>query len=96
MINLYGSQESRQSADEIREGWETILEEIVNIEAKKELIIVIGDLNRHVSDTLIKGNHKKSTLAGRLLVEFVSENDYVLVNSLDCVDGGPFTRFDRN
>ena len=68
----------------------------MNIEAKNESIILLGDLNRHISNNLIKENHKKSTLAGRLLVEFVSGGDYVLVNSLDCVEGGPFTRFDRN
>ena len=63
-------------------------------EAKNESIIVIGDLNRHISNEMMKGNHKKITLAGRLLNDFVSNSDYV--NSLDCTEGGPFTRFDRS
>ena len=33
VINHYGTQESRQSSDEIKEGWEVIVKEIVNIEA---------------------------------------------------------------
>ena len=36
VINLYGAQESRQTSDEIRDSWDTIQQEIVKIEAKKE------------------------------------------------------------
>ena len=96
VINLYGAQESRQTYDEIREGWDAILQEIVKIEVKRESLILLGDLNRHISNEIINENHKKSSVAGKLLLEFVSMGDYVLVNSLDCVEGGPFTRFDRS
>ena len=34
VINLYGNQESRQSADQIKDSWDKILEEISKIEAK--------------------------------------------------------------
>ena len=94
VINLYGAKESCQTIEEIREGWEAVLQEVIKIEAKKESAIIIGDLNRHISDDLIKENHKKSSVAGKLLLEFVANGNYVVVNSLECVEGGPFTRFD--
>ena len=96
VINLYGAQESRQTAEEIREGWDKILEEIVKIEAKLESLVLLGDLNRHLSNVLIKENHVKSSLGGRLLMEFVTKGDYTLVNAMSCVEGGPFTRYDKN
>ena len=92
IINVYEAQESRQSAEEIINDWETILEEIVKIEARDEAIVNLGDLNRHLSNLVIKDNHAKSSLAGRLLMEFVTKGDYSLVNAMDCVVGGPFTR----
>merc|ERR1711954_307869 len=93
VINHYGSQESRQSHDEIKIGLETIISEIMKIEAKDERIIYIGDLNRHVG-TLIEGNHDKTTAGGKMLKEFLESGKYVLLNSLNCVVNGPFTRYD--
>ena len=43
IINIYGSQESRQSADEVREEWEEVLEVIIGIESKEENLIVLGN-----------------------------------------------------
>ena len=72
-----------------------ILQEIVSIEAKEESVVLLGDLNRHISNSLVKENHGKSSLGGRLLMEFVTGGDYTLVNALNCVEGGPFTRYDK-
>ena len=83
VINLYGSQESRKTAEEIKEGWEIILEEILKIEAKNESLILLGDLNRHISNSIVKNNHLKISLGGRLLNEFISQGNYTLVNSLE-------------
>ena len=96
VINLYGAQESRQTKEEIIEGCDTILEEILKIEGKNESVILLGDLNRHLSNNIVKDNHDKNSLGGKLLSEFVSNGDYTLVNALDCVEGGPFTRYDKS
>ena len=55
-INLYGSQESRLSADEVKEEWETLIKEMIKIEAKDEFSIVIGDANLHLGP-YVSGNH---------------------------------------
>ena len=67
VINYYGKQESRQTIDEINEGWEIVLEEIVNIQTKGENILLLGDLNCHCG-TIIPGNHNKVSHAGKLLI----------------------------
>ena len=58
--------------------------------------MLLGDLNRHISNSIVKDNHSKSSLGGKLLMELVSNGEYTLVNSLDCVKGGPFTRYDKS
>ena len=95
VINLYGTQESRDSKEKIVERWERILEEIMKIEAKQEETLLIGDLNRHCGAT-VKNNHVKTTIAGKLLNDWIKNSDYVIVNSLDCVIGGPFTHYSPN
>ena len=74
VINLYGTQESRQSIEEIKDCWDTILEEITKIENKNEAVILIGDANRHISNTLVKDNHSKSSPGGKLMVDFLDNN----------------------
>ena len=41
-------------------------------------------------------NHKKTSEAGKLLLDWVKSEKYVIVNALECVTGGPFTRYDIN
>ena len=45
IINVYGSQESRQSSEEVKEEWEELLEEIISIESKEGNLILLGDTN---------------------------------------------------
>ena len=44
--------------------------------------------------------HKKTftciSLGGKLLNEFISNGEYTIVNSLDCVKGGPFKCFEKD
>ena len=78
----------------MQEQWGNILEEVAKIEAKDELICIIGDLNRHVGD-IIPGNEKdKVTFGGQLVREFIDTGNYCLVNASDKVIGGPYTRYD--
>ena len=69
------------------------MEEIVKIEAKSESVIVIGDANKLVGD-LVPGNSAKVTAGGRLIRDFLSNGDYVLLNSSELVENGPYTRID--
>ena len=73
IINYYGKQESRQSVSAINEGWEEILHEIVKIESRGENLLLIGDLNRHIGNTLVPENHPKETHAGKLLLNLLEK-----------------------
>ena len=35
------------------------MEEVVKIEARNEMAVIIGDMNKHLADTIIEGNKKK-------------------------------------
>ena len=67
--------------------------DVVRIEAKNELVVISGDLNKHVGD-VIEGNHSKITFGGKLIRDMLDTDKYVLVNSTNKVKGGPFTRYD--
>ena len=52
-------------------------------------------MNKHVGN-VIPGNHSKVSPGGELVRDFIASGKYVLINSLPCVTGGPFTRFEPN
>ena len=58
--------------------------------------MLLGDLNRHISNTVVKENHDKVSVGGKLLVEFLQNDRYVLVNATDKLSGGIFTRYDKS
>ena len=95
VINIYGEVESRATNDAIETKWEEIMEEVVKIEARDEEAVLIGDMNKHLSDTIIKDN-KKQTHGGKLLNAFLSNKDYVLVNATEKTVNGPYTRYETN
>ena len=93
IINVYGESECRTRNNEIEERFNRLLGEITKIESEGELVILIGDLNKHIGD-LVQGNSSKVSYGGKLLRDFLEEKEYVLVNSMSKVIGGPFTRYD--
>ena len=93
ILNIYGAVESRSTKDKIKERWIKIREIIKQIEAKRELLVVIVDLNAHVGD-IIPGNKAKISYGGQFLREFLESEQYTLVNATDKTVGGPFTRID--
>ena len=93
ILNIYGAVESRSTKDKIKERWIKIREIIKQIEAKRELLVVIGDLNAHVGD-IIPGNKAKISYGGQFLREFLESEQYTLVNATDKTVGGPFTRIE--
>ena len=95
ILNIYGSQETRQSKEEIENKWDEITNEILKIEAKNESLLIIGDLNLHVGKA-VPNNHSKTSVRGKLLLNLIESSNYTLVNALDITTGGPFTRYERN
>ena len=95
IINVYGAQETRQSLDEIHADWESIMEEVVKIETKEEFLVLLGDLNLHIGKSLVPENHPKTSVGGKLLIDFLENNEYVLLNSQQATVGSPFTRYDK-
>ena len=73
--------------------WDTVLEEVAKIEAKGELIVLLGDLNAHIGH-VVKGNNDRVSFGGKLLLDFLSSDKYCLVNATDKCTGGPFTCYD--
>ena len=67
--------------------------EIARIKSKSEELCIAGDLNAHVG-TVVHGNHEKVSTRGKLILELLETGDFTLVNSLDVVVNGPFTRYD--
>ena len=63
IVNIYGEQE------EIENRWGRILNEIKNIERRNELILILGDVNKHIgNDELGKeGNQRKISYDGELI-----------------------------
>ena len=96
IIALYGEQEGRCHTQDIEERWARVVVEIDRIEARNEVVVLIGDLNKKVgSDSEgIKDNNEEISFGGELLRKFLSERNYTLVNKLSLTKGGPFTRID--
>ena len=74
----------------MKQRWDNILAEIAKIELRNENVILIGDMNKKVGD-LIPGNKDKVSIGGKLIVDFLKNGKYVLVNGMKHASGGPFT-----
>ena len=61
VFTVYGETESRTSNDEAEEKWGNILTEIGKIEGRKENMILVGDMNKHIGDDElgVPSNHAK-------------------------------------
>ena len=59
------------------------------IKSRNESAIVIGDLNKLVGD-IVPGNHTKVSYGGQLVRDLIETEEYILVNSTDVVNGGPY------
>ena len=94
IVNVYGSQESRTSKDEIFESWRRLMKSVDEIMSRGESVLMIGDFNRSIgNDELgVPGNHAKVSYGGKLVRETLAEGRLVLLNSM--AEGGPFTWVD--
>ena len=93
IINVYMGQESRMSTKEVLENWMRLKKDIDLILKRKEGIILIGDFNAAIGEGElgIKGNHGKVSYRGKLIREMLQEKEFVLINSLELVEDGPWT-----
>ena len=71
------------------------MNEIFEIEAGSENLLIIGDANRHIG-SIVPGNNENVSYAGRLLNNFLEGDKYTLVNAMNKTVGGPFTFYDRS
>ena len=94
IVHIYGRIESRTGSEKVLEGWKQILQELSRIQAKKEAILILGDLNRAVGDGLhgVNGNRKQVSFGGSLVRELISSGEFFFLNNLSCTTGGPWTR----
>ena len=98
IINNYGETESRTDRAEIEEKWSRLTKILKDIENKGEEAIFIGDQNKLIGNSTkgMETNNSKVSFGGKLVLELVSEGNYVLVNGLEICKGGPFTRVEPN
>ena len=73
------------------------MKNIKDIEARKEAVIIIGDMNRHVGsgEHGVKDNKNHISYGGQLIRNMIKDRQYILVNNLDIVKVGPWTWQDR-
>ena len=69
-----------------------MLEVLAEVEAKEELAVVIGDLNKAVGN-IIPGNNPKVSVGGAMVRELVETGKYSLANAHPKATGGPNTRY---
>ena len=92
VLNWYGEQETHNSKEYIENKWLSILKEIKRIERLEEGLIIAGDLNKHVGN-IVPENKTKVSTGGKLLRDFLENDNYVLLNASKKAKGGPFTRY---
>ena len=83
---IYMPQESRTSLTNLKEIYKVMEDEIADARLKGNSIMIMGDLNCKVGET-IKGNNQKITKGGRLLIKMIKKFKMKLVNSEECCDG---------
>ena len=98
VINWYGEQESRTPNEDILQSWCRLRKDLKNIEDRGEATIVIGDMNRALGDGQwgIKGNKSNISFGGKLIRNLLESEEYILLNNLDIIEGGPWTWTSRS
>ena len=102
IINYYGEQEKgdeeKGKRERIMEGWRRLLEDIKDVEERKENLLIIGDMNRALGagEWGIEGNKPNISYGGSLIRDLLATRRYILLNSLPLAKGGPWTWVDRS
>ena len=87
IINIYGEQECRSTKGDIEDRWGRIVNEILKIEQKDEMILIVGDLNKHIGsdENGIEGSNARISFGGELLRGFLSEGKYICLNNSNII-----------
>ena len=98
IINWYGEQESKTPKEDILQSWSRLRKEIKTIEERGEAVMFIGDMNRAVGadDLGIKGNKTSISNGWKLIRDLMETKEFILLNNLDIVEGGPWTWISRS
>ena len=98
IINIYGDQEKADKEigrkEKVLESWNRLLQDLKEIESRKEHLLILGDLNRKVGTGIlgIEGNNPNISFGGQLVRDLL----YVLLNNLPVATGGPWTWVSRS
>ena len=84
----------RMTTKEIENNWSGIVGELEKNQRAGEFSVVIGDLNKNVSN-LISNNKPKLSFGGKLISNLLDTNKYILVNDTDKASGGLVTRISK-
>ena len=97
VINIYGEQEGRSTKEEIEQSWLRLMCDVKQIENRNEALLIMGDMNRAVGNDEwgTKGNKERVSNGGKLIRDLLKTNQYILLNNLNLVEGGPWTFIDR-
>ena len=97
IVNIYGGIEERMDNQDLLETWGRIKVDLDNIKDRQESCVLIGDFNRAIGAGKlgIKENKPKVSYSGKLVLELLETGEYVLGNSTDKVEGGPWTWVSR-
>ena len=78
---------------EVLESWGRLMKELDEIKNRDESLILLGDLNRAIraGEQGEPGNHKHVSYGGQLVRELLADKEYILVNSIQEAEGGPWT-----
>ena len=97
LVNIYGQQEGKTDNDEIEKSWHRLMNDVKEIEERKEAILIIGDVNRAIGNDEfgVEGNKPKISYGGHLIRSMIKDRLYIVINNLDIVIGGPWTFVDR-
>ena len=93
IINIYGEQEKGDKEngkkEKILESWNRLLQDLKEIESRKEHLLILGDLNRKVGTGIlgIEGNNPNISFGGQLVRDLLATSKYVLLNNLPVATG---------
>ena len=74
IVHIYMQHEGRAWQEKLLEGWKEILAELNNIEARYEVALVVGDLNRAVGNGKlgVEGTTAKVSYGGQLIIDLIN------------------------
>ena len=83
---IYTPQESRTSAEQYRTMYESITEQVSAAKQRKEKLLLLGDFNCKIGET-IKGNKKEISKSGPNFLKMIRDNKLCVLNTMEKCKG---------